>query len=53
MITVKVSGPNAAEFENDIHDALTDSLNALASKFDLPPILITTENGDSIRMGWV
>lgn len=53
MITIKVSGPDSVEFENDIHGALVESLGMLSQVMNLPPVLITTENEDSIQTGWV
>lgn len=53
MITIKVSGPDSAEFENDIHSALVESLTQFSQVMNLPPVLITTENEDSVRTGWV
>ncbi len=50
MITVQVTGPESALFERSVHDILEDVLSGLDN---LPPTLVTTENDDSIRTGWI
>jgi hypothetical protein len=49
MITITVTGPNADDFENDLHSVLADVIEGLD---DLPPVLITTVNDETFHSEW-